>query len=249
MAIRHPLTLMSSLALSAALAFNVAAAGEATPAAGESAAGMKALLRGIEGMTRLPVNGVRLVQAGGRLLLVSANGRYVFPGPAWDLWHGARLDSLDQATRLAASIDRKRLGLDAAVGRHRYGHGAKEVVIFIDPRSAHCRALLGKLPDLGTRDRFRLVSIPVMGPESEAAVARLTCLAARDTAAARERLLSGDVDHLPVPGADCNGAPAERALVTAELLGVSVVPYLIAPDGRLQQGAPADLVGWLEETP
>jgi thiol:disulfide interchange protein DsbC len=225
MAIRYPLTLTSLLGLSAALAFNLAAAGEGTPPAGESAAGMKALLRGIEGMTRLPVRGVQLVQAGGRLLFVSANGRYVFTGPAWDLWHGARLDSLEQATRLAASIDRKRLGLDAAaLGAIDVGMGEKEVVIFIDPRSAHCRALLGRLSELGTRYRFRLVPIPVMGPESEAAVARLTCLAARDTAAARERLLGGDVDNLPVPGPDCNGAAAERALVTAELLGINVVP-------------------------
>jgi thiol:disulfide interchange protein DsbC len=232
------------------LGLNLATAEEATPATDASATGIKALLRGIEGMTRLPVRGVQLVQAGGRLLFVSANGRYVFTGPAWDLWHGARLESLEQATRLAASIDRKRLGLDAAaLGAIALGTGEKEVVIFIDPRSAHCRALLGKLTALGTRYRFRLVPIPVMGPESETAVARLTCLAAHDTAAARERLLGGDVDNLPAPGPDCNGAPAERALVTAELLGINVVPYLIAPDGRLHEGAPADLERWLEAAP
>jgi thiol:disulfide interchange protein DsbC len=248
MATRHLLTLTGLLAVTAPL--TLSAAGEGTPPAGESAAGMKALLRGIEGMTRLPVRGVQLVQAGGRLLFVSANGRYVFTGPAWDLWHGARLDSLEQATRLAASIDRKRLGLDAAaLGAIDLGTGEKEVVIFIDPRSAHCRALLGKLPGLGARYRFRLVPIPIMGSESETAVARLTCLSAHDPAAARERLLGGDLENLPAPGPDCNGAAAERALVTAELLGINLVPYLIAPDGRLQPGAPADLERWLEAAP
>jgi thiol:disulfide interchange protein DsbC len=34
--------------------------------------------------------------------------------------------------------------------------------------------------------------------------------------------------------------------VTARLLGIPGVPYLIAPDGRLKQGAPADLKAWLE---
>ena len=29
------------------------------------------------------------------------------------------------------------------------------------------------------------------------------------------------------------------------LLGIAGVPYLIAPDGRLQQGVPADLEAWL----
>jgi len=33
------------------------------------------------------------------------------------------------------------------------------------------------------------------------------------------------------------------------LLGITGVPYLIAPDGRLQQGPPDDLERWLEGTP
>jgi len=34
--------------------------------------------------------------------------------------------------------------------------------------------------------------------------------------------------------------------VTARLLGIRGLPYLIAPDGRLQQGVPDDLETWLE---
>ena len=53
--------------------------------------GIRELLRGISGMQRLPVAGMQMVEAGERVLFVSANGRYVFTGPAWDLWHGATI--------------------------------------------------------------------------------------------------------------------------------------------------------------
>jgi thiol:disulfide interchange protein DsbC len=236
------------------LAGNVPAAGPvqeqgAGPSNG-TALGIQALLHGITGMTRLPVAGLQMVQAGERLLFVSANGRYVFTGPAWDLWHGARLASPGEAARLAGRIDLKHLGLDpGALGALDVGEGTQTVVLFVDPRCPHCRALLRALPALGARYRFRLVPLPVLGPASEQAVARLDCLAERAPQQAREALLSGKVDALPEPTAGCGQARAQRALVTAELLGITGVPYLIAPDGRMQQGAPADLSQWLEGRP
>ena len=209
--------------------------------------GIGAMLRGIQGMQRLPVAGVQMVQAGERVLFVSANGRYVFTGPAWDLWHGAKLQSLEEGARLAERIDLKRLGLDpASLGALDLGSGKRDVIVFVDPRCPHCRDLLSQLPGLAENYRFRLVPLPVLGPDSEAAVARLGCLAERDRAAAREALLADAIDELPVPEGACGQTAGQRALVTAELLGIAGVPYLIAPDGRLLQGVPADLDAWLE---
>jgi thiol:disulfide interchange protein DsbC len=213
----------------------------------QAPAGIAAMLRGIRGMQRLPVAGVQMLAAGERLLFVSANGRYVFTGPAWDLWHGARLGSLDEAARLAGRIDLERLGLDpGSLGALDLGAGEGEVLAFVDPRCPHCRALLDELPGLAGDYRFRLVPLPVLGPDSERAVMRLACLADADPAAAREALLADRIDGLPEPDGTCGQAPAQRALVTAQLLGITGVPYLIAPDGRLRQGAPADLRAWLE---
>ena len=222
-----------------------AVTGAASP--GSEAAGIRAELRAIKGMQRLPVAGVQMIAAGERLLFVSANGRYVFTGPAWDLWHGAKLTSLEQGARLAARIDLKRLGLDpATLGALDLGSGEREVVVFVDPRCPHCRGLLDKLPALAARYRFRLVPLPVLGPDSEAAVARLDCLAEKDQAAAREALLAGTFDQIRASEGTCGQGAAQRALVTAQLLGLAGVPYLIAPDGRLQEGVPADLEAWLE---
>jgi thiol:disulfide interchange protein DsbC len=198
-------------------------------------------------MQRLPVAGVQMVQAGDRALFVSANGRYVFTGPVWDLWHGAKLESLEEGARLAERIDLARLSLDpASLGALDLGEGDGDVVIFVDPRCPHCRDLLSQLPGFVEDYRFRLVPLPVLGPDSEAAVARLSCLAERDPAAAREALLADKIDELPAPDGACGQAAGQRALVTAQLLGIAGVPYLIAPDGRLQQGVRADLEAWLE---
>ena len=171
-------------------------------------------------MQRLPVAGVQMVEAGERVLFVSDNGRYVFTGPAWDLWHGAKLETLEEGARLAARIDLKRLGLDpAALGALDLGSGEGEVVVFVDPRCPHCRRLLEQLPAFTENYRFRLVPLPVLGPDSETAVVRLGCLAEQDPSAAREALLAGNADQLPAPEGTCGQAPAQRALVTAQLLG------------------------------
>jgi thiol:disulfide interchange protein DsbC len=235
------------LALLAGAPLAVAAESDPAGSSASEAGGIRALLRGISGMQRLPVSGMQMVEAGERVLFVSANGRYVFTGPAWDLWHGARLQTLDEAARLAERIDLKRLGLDpAALGALDLGTGDRDVVVFVDPRCPHCRRLIGQLPSLGEHYRFRLVPLPVLGPESEAAVVRLVCLAEQDPSAARDALLAETVEGLPAPTGTCGQAPVQRALVTAQLLGLAGVPYLIAPDGRLQQGVPEDLEAWLE---
>jgi thiol:disulfide interchange protein DsbC len=224
-----------------------AAESDTTESSAPEVGGIQELLRGISGMQRLPVAGVQMVEAGERVLFLSANGRYVFTGPAWDLWHGARLQTLDEAARLADRIDLKRLGLDpAALGALDLGSGDRDVVVFVDPRCPHCRRLMDQLPTLAERYRFRLVLLPVLGPESEAAVVRLACLAEQDPSAARDALLAETVEGLPAPTGTCGQAPVQRALVTAQLLGLAGVPYLIAPDGRLRQGVPEDLDAWLE---
>ena len=235
------------LALLVGLPAARAAEVDTAPASAQVPTGIRELLRGIRGMQRLPVAGVQMVEAGERVLFVSDNGRYVFTGPAWDLWHGAKLETLEAGTRLASRVDLKRLGLDpTGLGALDLGNGSSEVVVFVDPRCPHCRRLLEMLPALAGRYRFRLVPLPVLGPDSETAVVRLNCLAERDPPAAREALLAGNADQLPAPEGTCGQAPAQRALVTAQLLGIAGVPYLIAPDGRLQQGVPANLEAWLE---
>ena len=73
------------------------------------------------------------------------------------------------------------------------------LVAFVDPRCPHCRRLTGQLPRLSERYRFRLVPLPVLGPESEAAVVRLACLAEQDPSAAHDALLAETVEGRALP--------------------------------------------------
>jgi thiol:disulfide interchange protein DsbC len=243
---RHTTILGFVLAHGAALAEP-----DATPApVPDSPAAVKELVGRIDGLHRLPLAGVQLVRVGDRLLFVADNGRYVFSGPAFDLWHGARLETFDQAVNLAQRIDLARLKLDpAALGALDLGTGPRDVVAFVDPLCPHCRSLLDALPPLADRYRFRLVPLPVLGKGSQDAVLRLNCLAERDPAAARQALLEYRTDQLPKAEGACGQAAAQRALVAAQLLGVTAVPLLIAPDGRVAPGVPRDLARWLEGAP
>ena len=93
------LVLALGAGLGAARAAEIDAQATIAPAPDSLPQGIGAMLHGIQGMQRLPVTGLQMVEAGDRVLFVSANGRYVFTGPAWDLWHGAKLESLEARAR------------------------------------------------------------------------------------------------------------------------------------------------------
>lgn len=233
---------LSKFMLAAILSQSVAASAApgVTPGAGPLGDGVA-----IKHMTRLPVGGIQAVETtDGRLLFITDNGRYLIRGTVMDLWHGAELTSYQQAETLAGRIDLQRLKLDAAdLGAINDGTG-RDVIVFVDPQCAHCRALYQDLPALTDRFRFRLIPLPLSAP-SQSVVLALHCLAATDPAAALKALLAQD-DQLPTPTGACGQQTAQRTLVTAQILGIQGTPFLIAPDGRMHQGQPSDLAAWLE---
>jgi thiol:disulfide interchange protein DsbC len=83
----------------------------------------------------------------------------------------------------------------------------------------------------------------VLGPDSERQVRQLGC--ARDKKAATDALLSGRIGNLDQDDA-CNLEPMQRTLVTAQILGIQGVPFIVANDGRISRGRPYDLSAWLE---
>ena len=213
----------------------------APPALGDLSATMQASLQ-------LPGTGVQMVELADRVVYIAGHGRYLFTGPAWDLWHGARLDSVAQAAELAGRIDMGRIALDPAelgafpVGESESGpqRGAP-VWVFVDPLCADCQELLHALQESGTT--AQVVLLPLGGKDALDAAHRLLCAPSQE--AAWSALLAQDWAALPEPAADCDPQPLVRALITGRLLGIDAVPTLIAPDGRLHRGAPADLTAWL----
>jgi thiol:disulfide interchange protein DsbC len=190
---------------------------------------------------------------GGELLFISGNGRYVIRGQIADLWHGAMINSYDELVARAGRLDLGRMGVDGdALGALVVGaESATPTTVFIDPRCPHCVQLLEQLDDesLLERNQFALVLLPILGRESQQDALRLSCLAESDPGAAVQALLDGSVADLPLPNAasTCGQEPLQRALVAAQMLGISGTPFLVAPDGRTHTGA-TDLAAWLAAT-
>ena len=201
-------------------------------------------LHQIDAMASLPVTGIKAVESDGRLLFMSDNGRFVIDGTLYDVWAQQPLTSLTLIRSAGDRLDLRRLGLPLDdLQALTLGEGAEEVLIFVDPRCPHCHALLKQAGQLQSRYTFRILPVAVLGPESEQQVRQLGC--ALEPAAALLALTSGRFTGLP-QRADCDLAPLQRTLVTAQLLGVQGVPFIVAPDGRISRGRPHSLREWLE---
>jgi thiol:disulfide interchange protein DsbC len=206
----------------------------------------------IEGMKTLPINGLQMVKAGGRTFFMSGNGRFVITGTLMDVWNRVAVTELDQVDQIASRIDLAKMKLKIDdLGPVSYGTGKDQVVVFVDPRCPYCGKVQKQMEALKARYTFKLVSVPVLGPESQNLVMKLGCeLQTPSKDKAREALLHQAYDSLPSEiDAKCDREPMQRALVTAHLFGIEAVPFLIAPDGRTFKGAPDSLVDWLANKP
>jgi thiol:disulfide interchange protein DsbC len=206
----------------------------------------------MQASVQLRGTGVQMLELADRVVYIAGNGRYVFTGTAWDLWHGEQLASVAQASALAGRIDLSRMQLDPAelgaftVGLPHAGTPAAQqdtapLWVFVDPLCMECALLLGTLDQVGAA--AHVVLLPASGDKSLDIAQRLRCAPSETTAWAALR--DQDWSDLPEPAAGCDKQPLVRALLTGRLLGITAVPTLIAPDGRLHQGAPADLTTWL----
>jgi thiol:disulfide interchange protein DsbC len=201
----------------------------------------------IQASLELPGTRVQMLDLEGQSVYLAGGGRYAFTGPAWDLWHGVELQDVAQASALAGRLDRDRLPLDAldlgALPLNTDILAEDSLWVFVDPLYPAGLELLAELQAAAIP--AQVVVLPVGGPESLDAARRLRCAASSE--GALTALIGREIATLPAPANDCDTQPLVRALITARLLGVEQVPLLIAPDGRLQQGVPADLAAWLGE--
>lgn len=231
----------STLALSLTVASQAALSAPPMPPA------LSDLSARIQASLELPGTRVQMLDLEGQSVYLAGGGRYAFTGPAWDLWHGVELQDVAQASALADRLDRDRLPLDAvdlgALPMNTDILAEDSLWVFVDPLYPAGLELLAELQAAAIP--AQVVVLPVGGPESLDAARRLRCAASSEDALTA--LIGREIATLSAPAADCDTQPLVRALITARLLGVEQVPLLIAPDGRLQQGVPADLAAWLGE--
>jgi len=193
------------------------------------------VLKGIDAMKRLPVEGFQIVESQGRLLLVSTNGHYVVTGGRiLDLWNLVEVRSVADVTA-TERIPVARLGLEAkSLGGFSTGRGqGSAVTVFLDPASADSRKILPELRTLAAARRVDVVFIPAQA--SRAGVSRaLIC----DRAAAQAFFDEGRVPAALPDSERCGIEQLQRARITVQLLGIHGVPFSIAPNGVTASGIP-----------
>lgn len=235
---------LAGLILSCALPIFPASA-DTTTASKQIAPGQPA----IDQLTTLPTGDMKVIDSKGELLFMSGNGRWIIKGGTlYDAWNRKALKTVAEVDDSATRVDLAAMKIQVADFRPlSFGKGPQHITVFVDPKCPWCAKLMAMMrdtPRLGTTYTFDLLPIGMLGSESQQLTRQLGC--AKDREAAREALMREDYTKPLEQVEKCDLTAMQKTLVLAHLLGVPGVPYLIAPDGRVQRGMPANLVDWLE---
>lgn len=204
-------------------------------------------LRRIEATQQLPGGGFAAIKVAGRanLYYLSNDGRILIKGTAYDLWSGRTLTTMAEVQRSATQLDLAGFQtLWPQLDPIELGRGAETVVAFVSPGCPHCQTLIDQAHGLADRYRFLLLPIPADG-QSGAIVRSLAC--ARDKPAAESAYLRHQLAAGVEQSASCNIEAVQRRVITAQMLGIKGVPWIVRADGASSEGLPQDLNAWLAE--
>lgn len=189
----------------------------------------------------IPTNGIIALEMDGKINLLSSNGRFVFSGTIHDTWAKKTLSTMDEIKKYASIIPLKELKLDVADLRPAvWGDGPKKVIIFTDPNCAFCASTLKELSMLDPRQyTVSVLSLGALGQESQKRNIELYCASDRYRAD-REIISHGKPTQKFDQVKNCDMQALARRNITAQVLGVSMVPFVIRDDGVYSIGTPKD---------
>lgn len=198
----------------------------------------------IDQVIELPIKGMSAVESNGQILYISENGRFVLSGQMFDLWYKRPIDTMGQVEDSLSRIHLAQMGLDPkALNTVTMGSGSRAVTIFTDPLCKACHALAEELKAYADEFTFHFVVIPALGEESNMLAERLSCAQSQDEALLA--LLNGTIATLPIQP-DCDTTVYQKTLMASHLMDINGVPFVIADDGRVSRGRPANLSQWLQ---
>jgi thiol:disulfide interchange protein DsbC len=208
----------------------------------EMTADVKDVMRSIDEVKRLPVNGLSMVKAGDKTFLITDNGHFVVAGnfKLVDMWQGKVIGSVAD-TKGIEKVDLRKIGLNPDdLSTFSIGSGKKEVVIFVDPQCNYCHELIVQLEPLGKEYIFKLVLIPVLK--------KLICN--KDKAQSLKALVEKDYSKLPAlvrQEDSCDLKPLQKAVIATKLLDIQGVPYVFLPSKNTFRGGAKSFKTLLEK--
>lgn len=210
----------------------------------------------IDGMVRIPAGSFNFVKDAktGRVLLVSDNARYLITGEfeLRDTWH--QNEAIRDPSRLEELSDRMELSMipfDQMLWLDMNPPGADEskpqLTAFVDPNCPWCHKLFELMAE-HPEYHARFVLVPLLGPDSVTKVKQLACAIAKgNRKGALKALVSRDFTTMP-NAPDCTPSPALRAnVITAQVMGVTGVPFVVNDKGKFKRGYPMELGDFMNE--
>ncbi len=241
--------------LAAAVMLGGAAAGiasETSPAVRDGQ-GINDIVPQYDSIRRLPIDGIQMIEMGGRTIFTSTNGRFVFMNAdLYDSWSRKHLKTPSEIAEYASIIDMQSMKLSPDVlGAFKVGTGSDNVTIFVDPQCPYCAELLSDATNKSMLEKytFNVVVIPILGESSGTVTRNLFCAYENgelDAAGVVRALAKKDYDDLTPSAEMCDNGAVQRALVTAKMFGAQGVPFLINPKGRYVNSVPSNLDKFLQ---
>lgn len=237
-----------------ALAQPTAAAQKATAPAG-TASGVRnfseALTQGIgvgadqiKATKRLPVQGMSIIETtDGKVFVASDNGRIaIIGGRIIDLYESRQINGIADAESLD-KINLRRMGVrPAELATFVIGTGPEQVTVFVDPVCEPCRRLVADMQSFARTHTFYVVLYPANGQAGQVA-RRITC--SPDKALSLQAFIAGSYATLPEAARDCDVSLVQKGMITASVLGVRSVPFMIFSDGHTAYGSSVKLASAL----
>ena len=205
----------------------------------------------LDSFEAFPTTGLLMAEKDGTRVLVSAEGRYVITGDfqITDAWHNGRaIDSTDDLLEFGSRIDFSMLPLDKLLTVS-VGRGPKKFVAFVDPRCGYCHRLFVSAREMFETHTFTFVLVPVLGEQSRQIISQMNCaIQAGNEDAAVNALYSRNYAVLArdFSQPDCESTAYKLNLFTAQLLGVTGVPFMINEAGVFQRGFTPQLTQFAE---
>lgn len=186
----------------------------------------------IEAMAPLPSDGFNVIQAKGKLILVSKDGHYAIKGGRiFDAWNGLEVKTmadLEKSKRIPKKFRElpfEKMGV-VSIGKK----GAKEILVFLDPTTSKGKPIIDQLIGLSAKYLIRIMPIPARD-EDAVETQRVICLSAKK----QLLYLKGKKVELPeVKG--CDKGPLMRNVVTAMAIKVKKLPVVISTNGAKKEG-------------
>lgn len=186
------------------------------------------------------------------MVFASRSGRYVVRGVMLDVWTGDVLNSVGDIERSMSTLNLANLNLDPKdVDPLFYGSGPEQTTLFVDPKCPYCKKLFEELisdPYYAETFTFTIYVVPFLGDESARATTVISCHENRDDAL--DALLTADYRWMRRSEndiEDCDKQPILQRMIMAQMLGVTGVPFLIAPNGKTVAGLPSDIPTFFDD--